>query len=254
MIGDVNTVARLTTVLFATCYSFFNFTTANLSLFGGPGWRPRWKFYHWSLSILGSMANFVLIFMMHWPFALISILTLWVLVKYIEYEGSDRQWGGRFTGWLWTIAVRNVVALEGKDTASLMVRDWRPQIFVLLKNNSDFDAGKLPNTAGVEQIREFFKVELIRLSGHLKTQHGLVIICSMLLVQEICRRQQQEIKESVRGRLKQILLENDMQAFTDVICCLPDKMVENLASILETSGLGVLRYGIDCLKEISLIE
>ena len=67
---------------------------------------------------------------MNWPYALASILLVVVLVKYIEYEGSDRQWGDGLTGWLWTLAVRNVVALEEKGAARLTTRNWRPQIFV----------------------------------------------------------------------------------------------------------------------------
>ena len=69
------------------CYGFVNVVCVMQTLLKSPGWRPRFRYYHWSLSTIGVLLNFTLAFMAGWYFALAALFILVFIYKYIEYKG-----------------------------------------------------------------------------------------------------------------------------------------------------------------------
>lgn len=67
IIGNLDLITPTITMFFLLCYSGVNLSCFLLDLLDAPSWRPRWKFHHWSLSLLGAslcigMSNFYLFF------------------------------------------------------------------------------------------------------------------------------------------------------------------------------------------------
>ena len=74
-------------MFFLMCYCFVNVACALLTLLKTPNWRPSFKYYHWSLSILGAVLCIAIMFMASWYFALIAVGISLVIYKYIEFQG-----------------------------------------------------------------------------------------------------------------------------------------------------------------------
>lgn len=74
-------------MFFLMCYCFVNVACALLTLLKTPNWRPSFKYYHWSLSILGAVLCISVMFMASWYFALIAVGISLVIYKYIEFQG-----------------------------------------------------------------------------------------------------------------------------------------------------------------------
>lgn len=57
------------------------------TLMKAPSWRPRFRFYHWSLSLLGLFLCLAIMFMIKWYYAILAIVLAFSIYKYIEYKG-----------------------------------------------------------------------------------------------------------------------------------------------------------------------
>ena len=69
------------------CYMFVNVACTLQGFLKSPNWRPRFRFYHWTTSLLGAALCLVIMFMSSWYYALINMLLALVVYKYIEYRG-----------------------------------------------------------------------------------------------------------------------------------------------------------------------
>ena len=54
--GNVDEIAPLLSMFFLMCYGFVNLACALQTLLKTPNWRPRFKYYHWSVLITSSFA------------------------------------------------------------------------------------------------------------------------------------------------------------------------------------------------------
>ncbi|KAG6691896.1 hypothetical protein I3842_10G085300 [Carya illinoinensis] len=54
VIGNLDLITPTVTMFFLLCYAGVNLSCFLLDLLDAPSWRPRWKFHHWSLSLLGA--------------------------------------------------------------------------------------------------------------------------------------------------------------------------------------------------------
>lgn len=82
-----------TVVVFASfflmCYMFVNVICALQTLLKMPNWRPRFKYYHWTLSLVGVFLNFTLSIIAGWYYALAAFAIAAFIYKYIEYKGLE---------------------------------------------------------------------------------------------------------------------------------------------------------------------
>ncbi|KAJ3218425.1 hypothetical protein HK099_005078 [Clydaea vesicula] len=141
LIGNLDAVAQIVTMLYLITYLFINVSTALLGFIKAPNWRPSWKFYHWTLSALASLMCVTYMFMISWIASLISITFMIGFYKYIEFWGSQVQWGDGVQALNMQIAQKNLYAVEvesriandDKKTPALNVKNWRPQILCFVE-------------------------------------------------------------------------------------------------------------------------
>ena len=69
------------------CYMFVNLACALQTLLRTPNWRPRFVYYHWTLSGLGMILCVALMFISSWYYAIAAMLLATFIYKYIEYQG-----------------------------------------------------------------------------------------------------------------------------------------------------------------------
>lgn len=93
LIGTLDHIAPIVDFFFLMCYAFVNLVVTLHSLLGAPNWRPRFRYYHWSLSLLGAILCFGIMFTTHWHYAIISIVLCAAIYKYVEWKGCVRARG-----------------------------------------------------------------------------------------------------------------------------------------------------------------
>ena len=72
---------------FLVCYLFVNLICVLQTLLKTPNWRPRFRYYHWTLSVVGIILNFALSVIAGWYYALAAFSIAAFIYKYIEYKG-----------------------------------------------------------------------------------------------------------------------------------------------------------------------
>ncbi|KAK6016359.1 hypothetical protein OSTOST_18159, partial [Ostertagia ostertagi] len=127
LIAVIENITALITQFFLMCYLGVNTACALQSLLKSPGWRPSFRYFHWSLSMLGAFLCVAVMFISAWHFALVAIFIGAAVYKYIEYAGAEKEWGDGIRG-LGLSAAR--FALLNVDPKPQHSRNWRPQLLV----------------------------------------------------------------------------------------------------------------------------
>ncbi|XP_074544540.1 solute carrier family 12 member 7-like isoform X2 [Halichoeres trimaculatus] len=219
LIASLDAVAPILSMFFLMCYLFVNLACAVQTLLRTPNWRPRFKFYHWTLSFLGMSLCLSLMFISSWYYALVAILIAGCIYKYIEYRGAVKEWGDGIRGLSLNAARYALIRLE---EAPLHTKNWRPQLLVLCKLDSDL-AVKHPR--------------LLSFSTQLKAGKGLTIVCSVLEGTYMTRGKDAKTGEQ---NLKAAMVAEKMKGFSHVV--VSSNLRDGFSLLIQSAGLGGMKH------------
>ncbi|XP_063616290.1 solute carrier family 12 member 4 isoform X5 [Cydia splendana] len=218
LLGNVDILAPLLSMFFLMCYGFVNLACALQTLLKTPNWRPRFKYYHWSLSLAGLTLCISIMFMTSWIFALIAMGMAGLIYKYIEYRGAEKEWGDGLRGLALSAARYSLMRLEEGPPHT---KNWRPQVLVLAKPNDDL-------TLKYRKMLSF--------ASQLKAGKGLTV-CVSVLGGDFTRRAGEST--TARQNLRQCMLEEKVKGFADTL--VSHDIAEGLSHVVQTIGLGGLK-------------
>ncbi|KAI3380684.1 hypothetical protein SNEBB_004455 [Seison nebaliae] len=219
LIANIDNLTPIVSIFFLMCYLCINATCAIQTITQEPNWRPRFKYYHWTLSIIGMLLCIVIMFLCNWYYALVAVAIAVVLYKYIEYKGAENEWGVGVRGLNLKGAIAALLRLSDKEITN--VRSWRPQLLLFASPSPDL---------------QVTHEKLFHLAHMLKTGKGLTIACSLLEGDYLKRYPDVEVmKRSLRDNMGNI----NVKGFTDVV--VTPHIKEGISSIIQTNGIGGLR-------------
>nr|CDJ86943.1 Amino acid permease-associated region domain containing protein [Haemonchus contortus] len=217
LIAVIENITALITQFFLMCYLGVNTACALQSLLKSPGWRPSFRYFHWSLSMLGAFLCVAVMFISAWHFALIAIFIGAAVYKYIEYAGAEKEWGDGIRGLGLSAARFALLNVENKPQHS---RNWRPQLLVLLENTDS------PNTHG-----------MLSFVSQLKAGKGLTLVA-------MCREgkfaSDAEDAAAQQRNLDSLMKKYKIKGFGDIL--VTEHIMEGVSCLVQTSGLGALRH------------
>ncbi|CAG5131234.1 unnamed protein product, partial [Candidula unifasciata] len=219
MIGNLDNIAPIITMFFLMCYGFVNMACALQTLLQTPNWRPRFKYYHWTLSLIGLTLCIVLMFISSWYFALAAIALAFCIYKYIEYKGAEQEWGDGIRGLAMSAARYSLLRLQAGPPHT---KNWRPQLLVLMKLDENLQP-KYP--------------KMVLFASQLKAGKGLVLVNSVLEGQFTERYPDaQASKQSLMNLIKAY----GVKGFSDV--SIASDVSEGLCQLIQNAGLGGLKH------------
>ncbi|TRY53870.1 hypothetical protein DNTS_002812, partial [Danionella cerebrum] len=219
LIASLDAVAPLLSMFFLMCYLFVNLACAVQTLLRTPNWRPRFKFYHWSLSFLGMSLSLSLMFVSSWFYALFVILIAGCIYKYIEYRGAEKEWGDGIRGLSLNAARYALIKLE---EAPPHTKNWRPQVLVLLKLDSEMEV-KHPR--------------LLSFTAQLKAGKGLTIVCSVLEGTYMARGADAKLAEQ---NIKAAMAKDKTKGFCHVV--VSSNQRDGFSHLIQSAGLGGMKH------------
>nr|CAB3266102.1 solute carrier family 12 member 2 [Phallusia mammillata] len=128
LIGDLNAIAPIISNFFLASYTLINYSCFSASLAKSPGWRPAFKYYNMWLSFIGALVCCAIMFVIQWWAALITIVIVAALYKYVDYKKPDVNWGSSTQAYIYTQALNHTLKLTSVDDH---VKNFRPQLLVL---------------------------------------------------------------------------------------------------------------------------
>ncbi|XP_072940439.1 solute carrier family 12 member 4 isoform X1 [Epargyreus clarus] len=218
LLGNVDILAPLLSMFFLMCYGFVNLACALQTLLKTPNWRPRFKYYHWSLSLAGLVLCISIMFMTSWFYALIAMGMAGLIYKYIEYRGAEKEWGDGLRGLALSAARYSLLRLEEGPPHT---KNWRPQVLVLAKLNDDL----------TPKYRK-----LLAFANQLKAGKGLTV-CVSVLGGDFTRRASEAT--TARQNLRQCMDEEKVKGFVDAL--VSHSIADGLSHFVQTTGLGGLK-------------
>ncbi|RZB40153.1 solute carrier family 12 member 4 [Asbolus verrucosus] len=218
LLGNVDLLAPLLSMFFLMCYGFVNLACALQTLLRTPNWRPRFKYYHWSLSFIGLALCIAIMFMTSWYFALLAMGMAGMIYKYIEYRGAEKEWGDGIRGLALSAARYSLLRLEEGPPHT---KNWRPQLLILVKLTSDL----------VPKYRKLFAF-----ASQLKAGKGLTV-CAAVIGGDFTRSYGEAM--AAKQSLRKTMDEERVKGFVDILVA--RNITEGLSNLVQTAGLGGMK-------------
>uniref|UniRef100_A0A8C5I657 Solute carrier family 12 member 7-like n=1 Tax=Gouania willdenowi TaxID=441366 RepID=A0A8C5I657_GOUWI len=219
LIASLDAVAPILSMFFLMCYLFVNLACAIQTLLRTPNWRPRFRFYHWTLSFLGMSLCLSLMFICSWYYALVAIVIAGCIYKYIEYRGAVKEWGDGIRGLSLNAARYALIRLE---ESPLHTKNWRPQILVMCKLDSDL-AVKHPR--------------LLSFTTQLKAGKGLTIVSTVLEGTFMTREDEAKTAEQ---NLKAAMVAERTKGFSHAV--VSSNLRDGFSILIQSAGLGGMKH------------
>uniref|UniRef100_A0A3Q3MVP3 Solute carrier family 12 member 7b n=1 Tax=Mastacembelus armatus TaxID=205130 RepID=A0A3Q3MVP3_9TELE len=219
LIASLDSVAPILSMFFLMCYLFVNLACAVQTLLRTPNWRPRFKYYHWTLSFLGMSLCLALMFISSWYYAIVAMAIAGCIYKYIEYRGAEKEWGDGIRGLSLNAARYALIRLE---EAPPHTKNWRPQLLVLLNLDSDH---------GVKHPR------LLSFCTQLKAGKGLTIVGSVLEGTYLTK--ETEAKKTEQN-IKSHMSAERTKGFCHVV--VSSNLRDGVSHLIQSAGLGGMKH------------
>uniref|UniRef100_A0A8C4P674 Solute carrier family 12 member 5 n=1 Tax=Dromaius novaehollandiae TaxID=8790 RepID=A0A8C4P674_DRONO len=219
LIASLDEVAPILSMFFLMCYMFVNLACAVQTLLRTPNWRPRFRYYHWTLSFLGMSLCLALMFICSWYYALVAMLIAGLIYKYIEYRGAEKEWGDGIRGLSLSAARYALLRLEEGPPHT---KNWRPQLLVLVR---------------ADQEQNVVHPQLLSFTSQLKAGKGLTIVASVLEGTFLDNHPQaQRAEESIR----RLMEAEKVKGFCQVV--ISSNLRDGMSHLIQSSGLGGLQH------------
>ncbi|KAM7259626.1 hypothetical protein ACFE04_015367 [Oxalis oulophora] len=229
IIGNLDLITPTITMFFLLCYMGVNLSCFLLDLLDAPSWRPRWKFHHWSLSLLGATLCILIMFLISWSFTIVSLALASLIYKYVSIKGKAGDWGDGFKSAYFQLALRS---LRSMGANQVHPKNWYPIPLIFCR-----PWGKLPeNVPCHPKLADF--ANCMKKKGR-----GMSIFVSILDGDYI------ECAEDAKTACKQLATYIDYKNCEGVaeIVVAPN-MTEGFRGIVQTMGLGNLKPNIVVMR------
>lgn len=221
LIGSIDDVAPVVDFFFLMCYCFVNVVCVLQTLLNAPNWRPRFKFYHWSISLLGALLCLFIMFATYWYYAVVVMVLCASIYKYVEFKGAKKEWGDGISGLALSTAQYSLLKVENRKYQH--PKNWRPQLLVMIKD-------------GENQWNSNQK--LLQIAGQLKAGQGLTIVASLILG-DMAQAEDRDRAEELDERLQAAVKQAKVRGFTKVIVC--QTLGESVSTLIQSIGIGGLK-------------
>lgn len=128
MLGSLDVVAPVITMFFMITYGTLNLACFYEGITRNPSYRPKFRFSHWSMALLGAAGCVVVMFLINALWAVIAIVGMAGLYYVISRVEVKARWGDVTSGVAFERARKALLKLEDEKYHP---KNWRPAILAL---------------------------------------------------------------------------------------------------------------------------
>ncbi|KAK8959121.1 Cation-chloride cotransporter 1 [Platanthera guangdongensis] len=229
IIGNLDLITPTITMFFLLCYAGVNLSCFLLDLLDAPSWRPRWRFHHWSLSLLGALICIVIMFLISWSFTVVSLALASLIYYYVSIKGKAGDWGDGFKSAYFQLALRSLRSLGANQVHP---KNWYPIPLIFCR-----PWGKLPeNVPCHPKLADF--ANCMKKKGR-----------GMSMFVSIIDGDYQEMAEDAKTACRQLSTYIDYKNCEGVAeIVVAPTMADGFRGIVQTMGLGNLKPNIVVMR------
>ncbi|KAM3284633.1 Cation-chloride cotransporter 1 [Capsicum baccatum] len=229
VIGNLDLISPTSTMFYLVCYAGVNLSCFLLDLLDAPSWRPRWKFHHWSLSLVGALLCIVIMFLISWTFTIVSLALASLIYYYVSIKGKAGDWGDGFKSAYFQLALRSLRSLGANQVHP---KNWYPIPLVFCR-----PWGKLPeNVPCHPKLADF--ANFMKKKGR-----GMSIFVS--IIDGDYHERAEDAKDACR-ELSTYIDYKKCEGVAEIVVA--PNMSEGFRGIIQTMGLGNLKPNIVVMR------
>jgi len=207
-------IAAIVAMFFLATYGMINLAAFVESFGANPSFRPRFRFYHWTTSLLGFVACLVVMILIDALAATVSILVVTGVYVYLSRRVFRSAFGDARRGFQYTLAVR---ALQKLRWMTPHAKNWRPT-FLVMAGSTQRHMTLIQYAAWMEGGRGLVTAAQV-ISGDLETFAARV--------------------ESLRSAMETFLQNNDLAVFPEVVFA--EDVDQGIRTLAQTHSIGPLK-------------
>jgi hypothetical protein len=207
-------IAAIVSMFFLCTYGMINFAAYVESFGANPSFRPRFRFYHWTTSILGTLACLVVMVLIDAFAAAVAISVISGIYIYLSRRVFRSAFGDARLGFQYAIVVR---ALQKLRLMTPHAKNWRPT-FLVMAGNTQTHITLIKYAVWMEGGRGLVTAAQV-ISGDLETYAARV--------------------ESLREAMGTFLRNNALAVFPEVVFA--EDMDEGIRTLAQAHSIGPLK-------------
>ena len=213
-LGNLNVIAPIVSMFFLISYGLLNYATFFEARSASPSFRPRFRWFHHRLSLLGAMACLGVMLAIDFTAGIVAVTVLFAIFQYLKRTAGPARWADSNRSYHLQQVREHLLAASSETEHP---RDWRPQMLVF---SNDPERRK----------------QLLSFASWIHGGSGLITAVRML-EGDVMRTAR--IREEAKSELKKDISENLSPAFPLVVT--GEDPQQSLPTLIQSFGVGPLK-------------
>ena len=213
-LGNLNVIAPVVSMFFLISYGLLNYATFFEARSASPSFRPRFRWFHPHLSLMGALACMGVMLAIDFTAGIVAVAVLFAIFQYLRRTTGPSRWADSRRSYHLQHVREHLLAAAMEPEHP---RDWRPQVLVF---------------SNQEERRK----ALLTFASWIHGGSGLVTAVRML-EGDVLRTA--TLREEAKNELEKDISANAFEAFPLVVTA--QDLQQSLPTLIQSFGVGPLK-------------
>jgi amino acid transporter len=226
-LGNLNFIASVVSMFFLITYALLNYATFYEARAASPSFRPRFRFFHARLSLLGAIGALGAMIAIDPPASGVAVAVLFAIHQYLKRTAGPARWADSRRSYYFQLVRENLIAI-GDETEH--PRDWRPCILAFCDDSSRCE-------------------RLLRFASWIEGGSGLTTAVKLI---EGDDEKTFQLRAKTEDELRRYIADRELAVFSRVVVA-PDFRV-GVETLIQSFGVGNIRANMVLLNRVDQIQ